>query len=430
MSTASTGPTSGAPPLGRDRSVFYGWWLVCAGSFMLTLMSVCVFQGMGTFLVSLERHFNWSRTQLSGAFSVARLEGAMLGPLEGYLIDRLGSRRMILIGWTVMGVGFLLFSQIQNLWQFYAAYLVISLGSGVGGWLAVISLINNWFIRKRSFAMAATMSGIHFGGFLVPVLALGLETHGFRNTNAGIGVFILATVLPMAWFVVRNTPEGYGLRPDGDLPRPATQPAGAAAGTEADDEPDFTARQAMATPVFWILVIAHLSSTVSIVTLSIHLVPKLTDMGMTLTGAGLVVLVQTAVALPSQLVAGLVADRLPKQLVLLAFLLLQSSAMVVIAMAESVNMAYVFAIMYGIGFGGRVPLMTSIRGEYFGRKAFATIMGLSMFPNNIAMIAAPLFAGYMFDSTGSYMIPFMAFAVLNYAGAFLVLFVRRPRRAG
>ena len=430
MSTASTGPTSDAPPLGRARSVFYGWWLVCAGSFMLTLMSVCVFQGMGTFLVSLERHFNWSRTQLSGAFSVARLEGAMLGPLEGYLIDRLGSRRMILIGYTIMGVGFLLFSQIQNLWQFYAAYLVVSLGSGLGGWLAVISLINKWFIRRRSFAMAATMSGIHFGGFLVPVLALGLETHGFRNTNAGIGVFMLATALPMAWFVVRNTPEGYGLRPDGDLPRPATQPAGAAAGMKADDEPDFTARQAMATPVFWILTIAHLSSTVSIVTLSIHLVPKLTDMGMTLTGAGLVVLVQTAVALPSQLAAGLVADRLPKQLVLLAFLLLQSSSMVVIAMAESVNMAYVFAIMYGIGFGGRVPLMTSIRGEYFGRKAFATIMGLSMFPNNIAMIAAPLFAGYMFDSTGSYVIPFMAFAVLNYAGAFLILFVRRPRQVG
>ena len=430
MSTASTGPTSDAPPLGRARSVFYGWWLVCAGSFMLTLMSVCVFQGMGTFLVSLERHFNWSRTQLSGAFSVARLEGAMLGPLEGYLIDRLGSRLMILIGYTIMGVGFLLFSQIQNLWQFYAAYLVVSLGSGLGGWLAVISLINKWFIRRRSFAMAATMSGIHFGGFLVPVLALGLETHGFRNTNAGIGVFMLATVLPMAWFVVRNTPEGYGMRPDGDLPRPATQPAGAAAGMKADDEPDFTARQAMATPVFWILAIVHLSSTVSIVTLSIHLVPKLTDMGMTLTGAGLVVLVQTAVALPSQLAAGLVADRLPKQLVLLAFMLLQSSSMVVIAMAESVNLAYVFAVIYGIGFGGRVPLMTAIRGEYFGRKAFATIMGLSMLPNNIAMIAAPLFAGYMFDSTGSYVIPFMAFAVLNYAGAFLILFVRRPRQVG
>ena len=430
MSTASTGPTSDAPPLGRARSVFYGWWLVCAGSFMLTLMSVCVFQGMGTFLVSLERHFNWSRTQLSGAFSVARLEGAMLGPLEGYLIDRLGSRLMILIGYTIMGVGFLLFSQIQNLWQFYAAYLVVSLGSGLGGWLAVISLINKWFIRRRSFAMAATMSGIHFGGFLVPVLALGLETHGFRNTNAGIGVFMLATVLPMAWFVVRNTPEGYGMRPDGDLPRPATQPAGAAAGMKADDEPDFTARQAMATPVFWILAIVHLSSTVSIVTLSIHLVPKLTDMGMTLTGAGLVVLVQTAVALPSQLAAGLVADRLPKQLVLLAFMLLQSSSMVVIAMAESVNLAYVFAVIYGIGFGGRVPLMTAIRGEYYGRKAFATIMGLSMLPNNIAMIAAPLFAGYMFDSTGSYVIPFMAFAVLNYAGAFLILFVRRPRQVG
>ena len=85
--------------------------------------------------------------------------------------------------------------------------------------------------------------------------------------------------------------------------------------------------------------------------------------------------------------------------------------------------------MYGIGFGGRVPLMTAIRGEYFGRKAFATIMGLSMLPNNIAMIVAPLFAGYMFDTTGSYAVPFTAFALLNYFGAVLVLFVRKPKQA-
>ena len=412
----------------RVRGLFYGWWLVGAGSFMLTLMSVCVFQGMGAFLVSLERHFAWSRTQLSGAFSVARLEGALLGPLEGYLIDRLGSRRMITIGYALMGLGFLIFSQVDSLWQFYASYLVVSLGSGMGGWLAVISLVNNWFIRRRSFAMAAAMSGIHFGGFLMPVLALGLESHGFRWTTAGIGVFMLATVLPLGWFVVRNRPEEYGLRPDGDLPHSPTQ-EGETGDDAAEEEPDFTARQAMATPVFWILVVAHLSSTVSIVTLAIHLAPKLTDMGLTLTGAGFVILAYTAIALPAQFAAGLIADRFPKHLVMVVFMLLQATSMMIIAFAESVPMAYLFAAMYGIGFGGRVPLMTAIRGEYFGRKAFATIMGLSMLPNNIAMIVAPLFAGYMFDTTGTYVVPFMAFSLLNYFGAFLIFFVRKPKQA-
>lgn len=90
-------------------------------------------------------------------------------------------------------------------------------------------------------------------------------------------------------------------------------------------------------------------------------------------------------------------------------------------------MAYLFAILYGIGFGGRIPLLTAIRGEYFGRKAFATIMGLSQFPNNIAMIFAPLFAGFMYDRYESYFIPFLAFSVLAFLGALLMLTVRRPR---
>ena len=416
--------------LRRARGLFYGWRLVGAAAFMLTLMSATVFQGTGAFLVTLERHFGWSRTQLSGAFSLARVEGALIGPIEGYLIDRLGNRRMILVGYTIMGIGFLMYSQVQSLWQFYLAFIVISLGSGLGGWLAVISVINNWFIRKRSIAMATAMSGVHFGGFLVPVLALGLETHGFRVTTMGIGIFLMVTVLPIAWFVVRDRPESYGLRPDGDpLQSGTVQTREVAAAAEADDEPEFTPRQALATPAFWIITIAHLSSTVSIVTLSLHLVPKLTDMGQTLSGASLVVLTYTAIALPSQFAAGFVADRLPKQPVILVFLLLQASSMMVIAFAQNLYMAYLFAVLYGIGRGGRIPLLTAIRGEYFGRKAFATIMGLSMFPNNIAMIGAPLFAGYMFDLTGSYVVPFTAFGTLNFVGAFLILLARRPRAA-
>ena len=412
----------------RARGVFYGWWIVASAVFMLTLMAVGVFQGLGTFLVALERHFGWSRTQLSGAFSLARVEGAILGPIEGFLVDRLGNRRMILIGYVIMGIGFIMFSQVDNLWQFYVAFIVITLGSGLGGWLAIISAINNWFIRQRSMAMSTAMSGIHFGGFLVPLLAVGLESHGFRATTFGIGVFMMATVLPLTWFVIRDRPEDHGLLPDG-APQPPRAAKAKKPFTETDDEPEFTARQALATPAFWILTIVHLSSTVSIVTLALHLVPKLTDMGLTLSGAGIVVLTYTAIALPAQFVAGFLADRLPRPPLIFAFLILQASSMMIIAFAEDLYIAYLFAVVYGIGFGGRIPLLTTIRGEYFGRKAFATIMGLSMFPNNIAMIGAPLFAGYMFDLKSSYIVPFTAFSALNFVGAFLILLVRKPRMA-
>ena len=98
-----------------------------------------------------------------------------------------------------------------------------------------------------------------------------------------------------------------------------------------------------------------------------------------------------------------------------------------VAITDQIFMALIFAVLYGIGFGGRIPLLTSIRGEYFGRKAFATIMGLSQMPNNIAMIFAPLFAGFMFDTTGTYFIPFAFFGLLNVLGAFLMLTVKRPQ---
>ena len=157
-----------------------------------------------------------------------------------------------------------------------------------------------------------------------------------------------------------------------------------------------------------------------------HLVPKLTDTGMSLSGAGTVVTAYTIVALPALFISGYYAERLPMTLMIAFFLLLQGAGILVIALSDSFLMAYVFALFYGVGFGGRTPLTTAIRGEYFGRKAFATIMGLSQLPMSLAMIAAPLFAGYMFDTSGTYIVPFTTFAVLSFLGALLMLFVRKP----
>jgi len=408
-------------PLFPTGDIFYGWWLVGVAAFLLTLMSLTVFQGLGTILVALERQFGWSRTALSGAFSLARVEGAILGPVEGFLVDRIGTRKMVLIGYILMGLGFIWLGQVKTLWAFYASFMTITLGSGLGGWLAIIAMVNNWFTRQRTFAMASAMSGIHFGGLLVPLLALGIETFEFRGAATIIGVFLLIVVGPAAK-VIRNRPEDMNLQPDGDTERLSESVL-----TE-DEEPDFTAGQALRTPVFWILTIMQVASSVAIVTLALHLVPKLTDMGMTLSGAGTVVLAYTIVALPTQFLSGYFADRLPKTLMIAIFLAIQGIAITIIAFADSVLLAYIFALLYGIGFGGRNPLTTAIRGEYFGRKAFATIMGLSQFPMNIGMIGAPLFAGYMFDTTNSYVIPFSVFAILTFFGAFLMLFVKKPRK--
>ena len=416
------------------RGVFYGWWLAAIASFMITIMSLTVFLGTGTLLVALQREFGWSRTALSGAFALARVEGAVLGPIEGVLVDRVGTRRMTLIGYLVMAVGFVLQSQINSLWQFYVAFIVISLGSGLGGWLAMIAMVNNWFNRKRSMAMATAMSGTHFAGFMVPLFAYCMEVFGFRDVSMGIGILLLVIIGPVTK-AIRNYPEQYGMRPDGDPPAGESDGSDREAYAAGANEQEFTVRQALRTWAFWLLTIAQVASSVAIVSLTLHLSPKLTDMGMTLTQAGVVTAMITVTALPSQFLSGYLADRLPKPPLIAFLLFLQSGAILLLALNESETtiLPWVFAVVYGIGFGGRMPLTTAIRGEYFGRRSFATIMGVSQLPMNIGMIFAPLYAGYMFDTTGTYIVPFTVFAGLSFAGAVLMLFVRRPKapaRAG
>ena len=411
---------------------------------MLTLMSLTVFQSTGTYFVALNREFGWSRTVLSGGFAFSRIQSAAIGPIEGYLIDRFGNRTMFVIGFTMMGGGFLLLSQLREgvvlfdalpfpaVVQYYLAMGVITIGSGLGGWLTMMSMVNNWFSRQRSFAMATAMSGIHFGGFLVPVLAFSIDNGGFGPSMMVVGVLVIAIVLPVA-MIMRNNPEDYGMRPDGDPPPRSTSESRGDGGTgetdagaEADTEPEYTAWQALKTPAFWIVTIVHMSSTLSLVALSVHLSPKLVDAGMSLTGAGVVIFAYTLIALPMQFFSGYIADRMSKPPLICFFLLTQSVALVVIAYAESVFMAYLFALLWGIAFGGRGPLLTSIRGDYFGRKAFATIMGISQLPTSIIMVITPLYAGYVFDETGSYFIPFISFAFCALAGAILIMFSRRP----
>ena len=119
-------------------------------------------------------------------------------------------------------------------------------------------------------------------------------------------------------------------------------------------------------------------------------------------------------------------DKVSKKYLITLFLVLQGISTFVLAFASGLGFAILFAILYGIAFGGRIPLMTSIRGEYFGRKAFATIMGWSMLPNGILMAIAPVWAGWMFDSYGSYTIPFVTYATLSIIGSVIMLFARKP----
>ena len=158
------------------RSVFYGWWLVVLALGLQALASGPIWSGVGVWIKSLETHFGWSRTQLTGATSLAQLEGSVIGPFIGVFIDRMGARRMVFIGMLVGGVGFVIFSLTSNLAIFYLSFAVIMLGSAMAIWLPMMTAINRWFVRMRSTAMAIAGEGIFLGGvILVPILAWAVD---------------------------------------------------------------------------------------------------------------------------------------------------------------------------------------------------------------------------------------------------------------
>ena len=396
--------------------MFYGWWLVGIGAFVMVLTSVSE-DSTAVWFVALERHFAWSRTEIALALSLTRIGGVIMGPVGGYLIDRLGPRRMVLVGLLILGVGFLIFSLIENLWMFYLAFIAMAVGGGLGGWLPVMTALNSWFVRRKSTAMAvATIGGI----VLVPLLAWATQADepvrfGWRATALIMGMVMMLLAIPVSR-LVRNRPEDYGLHPDG------RQEA-------IEDEPEYTWRQAIRARTFWLITAGHSCTSIVTITLMFYLVLMLNDRGFSLQTAALVLIPYSVVGAVFTLVGGYVGDRVRIRHALFWFAIIQSVAVIIILFAQSVWVAFIFAGVLGIGSGGLTALVISVRGVYFGRKAFATITGISMVATGLVAVAMPVFSGYMSDVTGSYDTPAIMVAVLGLIGAFIFLRLGDPRPA-
>ena len=420
----------------KARGVFYGWWLVGVSGFVMVITTTPMFHAMGLWFVALESAFGWNRTQLSVAFALTRIEGGILGPVEGYLVDRLGTRRLVFIGLTIMGVGMLALGQTHSLWMFYVAYLIMALGQGLGSWLPLMTMLNNWFDKRRAMAMGWSNSVSRLGSLLmIPAIAWSIDPEadrlGFRMTATIIGLTLIVLAFPLSR-LIRNRPEDYGLLPDGETPSHAQSDKAANAETEDSPTTDaseigFTVKQAIWTRAFWLISIGHGFTSMVLIAMMAHLAPMLTDRGHSIQTAAFVVTVYSATSMVFQLIGGYIGDRVPKRFALFVFTLIQALAVFILTFGpETLSIAYTFAILFGIGFGGRNPLTVSIRGEYFGRRSFGKIMGVSQVPMNILLLIAPTMAGILRDIQGNYTTAFGILAVLNVFGAILFLFALKP----
>ena len=193
---------------------------------------------------------------------------------------------------------------------------------------------------------------------------------------------------------------------------------------------DFTASQALKTPSFWLISFGHGFTSMVILAIMAHLGLLMKDQGFQLQTTAWVVAVYTVVAMFFQLVGGYVGDRVPTRMALFAFTTIQACGVLVLTYANSLAMFYTFAVLFGMGFGGRNPLTVAIRGEYFGRASFGKILGLSTVPMNFLLLISSPMAGYLRDIQGNYIGAFLLLALLNFVGGLCFLMARKPLLAG
>ena len=418
-----------APPGAvRRPRIFYGWYIVAASVAVNFYLSVAFFQGFQVFFLPILREFGWSRALTSGAFSLRQLESGFLAPVVGFLVDRWGPRPIILMGVALGGVGLILLSLINSLWTFYTAFLIVALGTtGASHGVSWPVAVANWFHRLRGRALGIAMLGPVVGGPFIIVAAVLEEVMGWRGSLRILGVGLLVFGLPLAT-IARSSPERYGYTPDGD---PERSPEDDAAYEAAQwERAEFSTAQALRTRNFWVLTILFGAQFVGISGLMVHLIPLLEDIEYSTTqAAGIVGLIFLLSGI-GRITAGTLADSLDHRMLLAGLIGSQVVALFLLpAMGPSqLVLVGVFALLFGVGFGGTIPLRPFMIAQLFGSGSFGAIQGLVQGVAIGAGVIGPVFYGWVFDVRGSYDLAIYASIATALLATPLVLLLPGPSR--
>jgi MFS family permease len=331
-------------------------------------------------------------------------------------------------GFVVFGIGFMALSQVDTLWQYYGAFALLAVGFSFSAFFPLSVALVNWFERKRARVLSTMSLGFAVGGLVVPLVALSLEHFGWRETAFASGILVIVLGIPLAQ-VMRRRPEDYGEVVDGVRdPEPVTQVrTPIATATLNRPQRDFTLREAMRTPAFWLISLGHGSALFVVGAVSVHVISHLKeDLGYSVGAAALVVTLMTVFQVIGMLVGGAVGDRIDKRLIAAICMLMHMVGMLLVAFATNVVMVIAFAVLHGLAWGARGPLMQAIRADYFGRTYFGAIMGVSTTIILFGQVGGPLLAGIMADQTGDYVVGFSVLAILSGLGSSFFIFARRP----
>ena len=360
------------------------------------------------------------------------MESGFLSPLVGYLVDRVGPRKVILAGVIITGIGMVLISLAANIWLFYVAFIFASIGiSGASHGVSWAVMVARWFRRKRGRATSLAMMGGALGGPSVILISLLESEVGWRTAVFWLGLGVLVVGIPLS-LVARARPQDYGYQPDGDVLRETPDKRAAVPVRTAASPPqpsEFTVRQALRSRAFWALAGVLGAQQASMGGLQVHQIAYFQGIGFSGTQAASTIAVAFSVSAIGRISAGVLMDIFDWRRVLAVILFGQLVALLILANVTVYWQALVFAVILGLFHGMLVPSRPIIAGTIFGIGAFGTIWGVVDGAIIIIGLAGPILLGWTFDTFDSYVPAFyvmMAILAVTIPVIFLAFRTTKP----
>ena len=406
----------------NPRNMFYGWWIVSVGVVLAIINGSFYVYGFGVFYLPLLNELGTTRAALGGVIGLARLEGGLIAPIAGWLIDKFGPRKLLYIGLSTVGICFLLLSVITKLWMLYVVFMLIATGSSFGGGRPISVAVANWFLRKRARALGILLAGIGLGGSGVFFVAWITESFGWRTSAIVAALCYFFIAIPLV-SLVYHKPEDLGLHPDGI-------PVEQSLSTNSADEPlelELTPKQALQSISFWLLAIAFAAWSVTVTVVAIYHIPFLIeDLGTSPVQAASIASLTLLLSVPGRIIFGWVGDILNIRILLSATLFVQAISILIMSLVTSPSWVPLYMALLGPSYGGSASLRQAIVAHFYGRKNFGTISGLLQFVDLPGAVLGPILVGWLVDSFDGYSVGFQAAAGFLFIGAIAVFVDKRP----
>jgi sugar phosphate permease len=382
-------------------------WIVGITGF-LTLFALVgiMFYGLPFFYDFWVRDFGWSRARVTSGNAFGKIIVGLFGFMAGWIIDRFGLRKLMLIGIFMSGISVIALSMMTSLWQFYLIYIFIGLGYMCGGPLPIQVLISRWFDKKRGKVMGIAYVGIGIGGMLVPQMAKWLNLHfGWHKAIVILGVLMILIAIPIAWFVKEN--------PDNGTKKKITEP-------EMLLAPIFKSRSFYLLAIGSMCSVAAVSGTIQNLKLFFSFDLKYSQQ-LSANVLSLILLSSTG----GRLLVGWLADKLPKKFVMILISGIVIFSILLLFFASSRSIIYLFAIIFGIGLGGDYMIIPLMAAELFGIRVMGRIMGIILTIDGFADALAPMLVGWLRDRLGNYANAFTVLIFLALIGIIAIAMIPR-----